>query len=267
MQFHRLCAFLTIGLVVGSAACTSDSHTSPTTIPTSSVTLAADSVEPVAVPIHTAAAAYPSLPPTDITHNNSELRAFVKQVISYARGHQLQQLLAVADDSIVVSYGGGLYGKSAFADYLNNVPTDGYNLISKVLEMGGALDEPNPETSKTNIRYCFPYCQSGLLWKKVLPGVDVDPYETFIGLTPQVRLYEKPDKGSRVLATLAYPVLLFNEERAEAAVQKGWLTLQTMDGKVRGSVPEPDVYSAADMTLLIERKQGTYKITSVAVFD
>ncbi|TGE29327.1 hypothetical protein [Hymenobacter metallicola] len=265
MRLLYLGSLLTTALLVTPTACTADGQASTTTSPQEPAASAAV-VAPAAASTATAAP-QPSLPPTNIIRDNPELQAFVERAINYARRHQLQELLALADDSIAISYGGGSYGKPAFADYLNDASTNGYIRISKALEMGGTLDEPTPEPGLTYPRYCFPYCQSGLLWKKALPGVEVDPYETWIGLTPQVRLYAKPDKRSRVLATLAYPILLFNQDRSDASVRKGWLTLQTLDGKVRGSVAESDVYRAADMTLLIEQKRGGYKITSVAPFD
>lgn len=211
--------------------------------------------------------ALPSLPPVDVTRDNAELRAFVKRIIGYTRKRQLQQLLAVADDGIVISYGGGVYGKQEFKAYLNATESDGYAQIRRALELGGALDSPDPESGKTGSWYCFPYCQSTLLCEKELQGIDMDPYETYIGLTPQVSIYEKPDKHSRVVATLAYPVLFFDEDRAQVYAKKGWFALKTRDGKIQGSVEAEAVYNAADMKLLIVQKQGAFKIMSVASFD
>ena len=201
--------------------------------------------------------------PGDDTKDNSALQSFVRQVIGYAKNRQRASLVAVADDSIVISYGGGLFGKKDFSDFLADPQSEAYVQIRRALELGGAKKEEKPG----EWTYLFPYCQSEQRWAPMPEGEDSDPFTTFIGLVPDLKIHQKPNAESPVYAQLAYPVLYEDDEADGTTPAKSWIRLKTIDGKIRGWVDTRTVYNNASMMVVIAKVAGQYRIMSVAPFD
>lgn len=202
-----------------------------------------------------------SAPPGDDTKGDTAVQSFVRRVIGYTKKRQRAALVAVADDSIVISYGGGVFGKKEFSNYLADPQNGGYAQIRMALELGGAKEEQK----SGEWAYLFPYCKSA-------PGLsrmpeETDPYMTYTGLVPKLKIYQKPDTKSRLLAQLAYPILLLDERDGNAYAKPSWIRLKTVVGEISGWVDEATVYNDAAMTVVIEKKAGQYRITSVAPFD
>ncbi|PJJ59548.1 hypothetical protein [Hymenobacter chitinivorans] len=218
-------------------------------------------------PAAAAAAAVSLEPPADVTAADPALAAFVRQLMGYAQRRQREQLLAAADDNIVISYGGGVHGKKEFAAYLNDPDTNGYGGIRRALQLGGAPDDPDQELAPHAPSYAFPYFQSTRYWKNIQADEDVDPYSTYVGLTGRVEVHARPGAQSPVRAALRYPLLVAASDSTLPAQTDDWLLVQTADGKTRGFVAASTVYCAANMKLVIAKKRGAYKILSVAPFD
>jgi hypothetical protein len=256
--------FLAYGILLLMVACKSD--TQPATSPEMAATGPAE-INPASIPRDSAVAAATIVsvePPADLTTAEPALAAFIQHIIGYAQKRQLAKLLAVADDTIAISYGGGEYGKQEFKAFLQNPQQNGYARLIRALKLGGAPDDETPQGAP---QYSFPYLQSTQYWKHIQGDEDVDPYGTFVGLSARVRIHEEPTAHSPICAVLRYPLLNVPPDSLPHTDTAGWNFVQTPDGKIRGYVPDSAVYNSADMKLVIAKKQGTFKILSVAPFD
>jgi hypothetical protein len=261
-------------LVLGAALLACQPEQQPTTRAPANKPVPPDSVATPPAPRPTEAAPVLEAPvdsayayrirPVDETRHNPALRTFVQRVLGYARQRQWQQLLAVADDSIVISYGGGIFGKEEFRAYLANPEWDAYGQIARNLAQGGARDT----SDEGGPVYVFPYFHAS----RLLPALpeaeqDGDPYHLYFGLSKHLKLYQKPGTSGPVVVELAYPMLVWDEENDRKHPSKHWLSMRTIGGRYHGWVVDKEVDSQASMTLVIAERAGRYLITSVAPYD
>jgi hypothetical protein len=235
-------------------------HPAPTPAPAQAAAPAARTEPPLSTE------AYPYyLPPVDETQRDPELRAFVRRVLRACAAQQPAELLALIDESVMVSYGGGIEGKQGFVDEFLNSPTKGagYQALQEMIGLGGTATRD----STGRLTATFPYLQDERLYQRnrQLAQLSVDPYVTYVGTKPGVSICQRPDRRSRVLRRLDYPVLLTAYDAPELPAP--WLRVTAADSSFRGYADGRQLYCLAGPTLTIEYKRGRYCISSVAVYD
>lgn len=260
MRYHLSCVGLLFGLVVacGSPATEQPAATAPAA--------PADTARPAPAPPAPvpAAGSYPySLPPVDETARYPVLQQFVRRVLAACATRRQADLLALVSDSVAVSYGGGISGKAGFVSDFLNGDWHGYEKLQEALWLGGTVRRD----SAGWLFATYPYVQDGHLYERTprLARLELDPFTSYVGLSPRVRVYERPDSTSLLVAQLRYPVLLNRDDAPERP--GGWLRVTAPDSSFRGYARARQLYCLANMTLTIEPHGRSFWITSVAPFD
>lgn len=212
----------------------------------------------------TLTAPYPyTVPPIDQTRREPALRTFIEQVLSACARQDQRALLALVDDRVAVSMGGGLYGKEDFvSDFLNNTTKgSGFAQFQHMIRLGGTV-----KRDSTGRPYAiFPYLQDADRYSPPVQQLDLEPFITFVGTTANVVVYERPRRSSRPLRRLRYPVLFGPLD--DPHLPEPWLLVTAADSSFRGYVDYRQLYCLADVTLTIKQKNGRYRITSVIPYD
>lgn len=208
--------------------------------------------------------AYPyALPPIDETAQYPALQAFVRRVQAACAARRQTALLALVSDSVVVSYGGGVSGKAGFVSDFLNGDWGGYEKLQEAIQLGGTVQRD----AAGQLTATYPYLQDGRLYEqnKLLARLELDPYNSFVGLSANVPIYSQPTTASPVLAHLRYPVLLTNE--GAPRLPGDWLQVTAADSSFLGYAHESQLYLLGNMKLVIESHGTGFWITSVAPYD
>lgn len=211
-----------------------------------------------------AAKNYPySIPPVNQVPQEPALQAFVQKILRACAARRPADLLALVDDSVAVSNGGGIYGKPGFVtEFLNNPqPGSGFDRLREVIQFGGTVEHGSAE----RLIAAFPYFQDGALYKGRLAHVELDPFISYVGTVPGLVVYRRPTHRSRQVAQLDYPVLFTGYDAPDLGGD--WLRVVAVDSSFQGYVEAKNLYCMAAMTLTIVKKKGQFKITSVVPYD
>ncbi|RTQ47845.1 hypothetical protein EJV47_18170 [Hymenobacter gummosus] len=211
---------------------------------------------------------YPyTIPPVDQTRDDAALQSFVQRVLRACARRDQAALLALVDDSVDVSMGGGLVGKRDFVTDFLNAPRkgQGFQHLADILRLGGTVqrDSAGHLTSAT-----FPYLQDAKLYQRnrQLDQLSTDPFATYVGTAPGIVVHEQPSARSRVLRRLDYPVLLSDYGNTPAPAGS-WLQVTAADSSFRGYTDARRLYCLAGVMLIIQPRNGRLLIRSVAPYD
>ncbi|RAK62899.1 hypothetical protein DLM85_22125 [Hymenobacter edaphi] len=172
-------------------------------------------------------------------------------------------LLALVDESVAVSMGGGIYGKAGLvSDFLNSSSKgSGYARLQQLLRLGGTIRRD----SAGRLTATYPYLQDEDRHSQLVRQLDFEPFVTFVGTTPDVVVHAAPSSRSPVVRRLAYPVLITPYDAVGRT--DFWLPVTAADSSFQGYADARQLYCLADVTLTVEQKNGRLRITSVAPFD
>jgi len=197
-----------------------------------------------------------SIQPVDETKALPDLNLFVKQLIEASERKDTAFVISVVDDSAVVSYGGGLYGKEAFLQEFIKY-SNGFEKLKQLLELGGTVEEDDI--------YLFPYVQSFKLYKDQVDTIEIDPFLTAVGIDSALIVYSRPKENAKQKAILSYPMLQLDPD--SGYMQSNWAKVSTFDNRLSGFVKKDRLYFAADITLNIQKRGEGFKIVAVAPYD
>lgn len=212
------------------------------------------------------AATYPyTIPPVDQTRQEPALRVFLQKVLHACNTQREKEMLLLVDAQVEVSAGGNLFGKADFITYFlhQDHRGSGYARLRQAIRLGGTVTRD----SVGQLLVTFPYLQDDRLYQRnrQLAGLALDPYISYVGIVPEVVIYQQPSRRSKQLAKLDYPVLLTSYDNP--MLPGDWLRVVAADSSFRGYTQDSQLYCRADMTLTIQQKNGQFKITSVIPYD
>lgn len=198
--------------------------------------------------------------PTDESATDTSLLRFIthlKQIVSEKNREALLNLIGPAT---ITSHGGGLAGKKDFIEYwqLQKKPYESrlWPKLERAISLGGCFDKGINKHD-----FIMPYLQASHYFEN---GCDFDWFTTYVCLSPSTKIYEKPDKASKVIAKLKYNIL---ETDYDSKITDSFIPVYTVDKSVRGYVHEQDVYPCADYMLAIRKEHDTWKIKAFSPYD
>jgi len=198
--------------------------------------------------------------PVDESVTDTSLLRFITHLKHVVSEKNTAALLDLIGPATVTSHGGGLAGKKEFIEHwqLQKQPQESevWQKFERALALGGCF---NKESEKPE--FILPYLQSSHYFDA---ACDFDWFITYVCISPLTKIYEKPDKASKVIAGLNYRIL---ESSYDAKISNSFIPVHTFDQSIKGYVQEQDVYPCADYMLVIGKEHGTWEIKAFSPFD
>lgn len=199
------------------------------------------------------------IPVNESATDTSLLRfiTYLKHVVSKKNTAALLELIG---PGTVTSHGGGVVGKKEFIEHWQlqkqSQESRVWPKLERALALGGCFDKKSKKPE-----FILPYLQSSHYFDA---GCDFDWFITYVCLSPSTKIYEKPDKASKLIAELKYRML---ESSYDAKIINSFIPVHTVDQSVQGYVQEQDVYLCADYMLVIGKEHDAWEITAFSPFD
>jgi len=196
--------------------------------------------------------------PIDESGSDSTLVEFITKLKKIVSNKDTVELFKSLDTSIIVSYGGGIYGIKEFSkNWALDKPGNSelWKILNKILNLGGTWE------SDEGKYFCIPYAQSSKAFSKY--KYDFNWYFTAVCISPKVSVYKEPKTTSSELGTLNYDIVEIDPDSRKTDFAK----IHTIDKKVQGYVRTSELIYSADQHLMIKKIAGNWKITAFAPFD
>ena len=190
--------------------------------------------------------------PIDESSKDSSLVNFISKLKNIINKQDTSSLFSILDSNIVSSYGGGLYGKVDFVDNWNlkSNSKELWYVLNKAVSLGGVFED-----NDTTFR--MPYCQSDRFFQ----DTNIDWYELAVSVKPQVKVYEKNNKSSKIVGVLDYDILHVLD------IGNNFIKISTTDSIIKGYVERNDIYFSAEYILILQKNNEMWKIKSFAPYD
>lgn len=201
-----------------------------------------------------------NIEPIDESVSDKSLIAFISNLKSVLNKKDTTQLLKMIDDSIVVSHGGGLYGKNEFRKEwdLNNPKTSKiWSEMNKLLRYNGAWDQ-DEEFGK---HYVIPYYQSDKILGKI--DYEFDWYRTAICNIENVKVYKSESSNAAVIDSLNYSLIELISISPKSTFQK----IKILDKNLIGYVYSSQINYLSERTIVLVKKGENWKIVAFAPYD
>ena len=202
--------------------------------------------------VATAAAGPPrKLLPVDEAAKDPSFFIFRARLQEALAKHDMTFVLSVVTPDIQIGFGGD-DGIEAFKKAWKPDVKDSamWSELARVLALGGKFIEGG--------KFQAPYVSAA--WPE-----DLDPIEHVAIVGENVRVREKPDAGSAVIASLSYDLVTLVESSGQAG--KGpWSKIKLADGR-EGYVSDAFLGSGASLRAYFEKKDGTWKMTALVAGD
>jgi hypothetical protein len=210
--------------------------------------------------------------PVNESKYDSSLSAFIDNLKIICERKDTASLYKVLDAGIVTSYGADLIGKKDFINYHNlNKPDSTYfwNEIISLINLGGVFDSIDNRKF-----FCFPYATSIIFdLNTVLDSTQrLDaPFNIMICIKDKVPVYNIPDISSQIVAYLSYDIVVkdykISKQTETNFSMDNWEYVSTMDKKIKGWIMHKNFYNLTGPNLMIEKINGTWKITCYCSYD
>jgi len=198
---------------------------------------------------------------------DSEIEQFMNRFEKVIQNKDVKELLKICDDSIVLSYGGGVFGKKNFINNfkLNNKNSGFWLMGEKYLHLGGEI------TNEVGIKsYRFPTVFS-LQNPKIQKERENAIYNVMHIIKDSVVVFEKPDEKSKKVALFMMSSVLWDNQKSigfeDDQYLPLWCYVYTFDKKYSGFIKREYLYAEPEYSFSIQKKNGQYKIVSFAPFD
>ena len=201
-----------------------------------------------------------TIEPIDESISDKSLVNFISKLKSVLNKKDLTQLFKMIDDSIVVSYGGGLYGKPEFITEwgLQESKTSKiWKEMDKLISYGGAWDQ-NDEFGK---HFVIPYYQSDKILGKI--DYEFDWYRTAITTVQNVKVYRTASHNAEVIDSLNYSLIELISNSPKSTFQK----IKILDKNLIGYVYSSQINYLAERTIVLAKKGENWKIVAFAPYD
>lgn len=199
--------------------------------------------------------------------SDPELVRFMNRFEKVIQNKDTKELLKMCDDGIVLSYGGGVFGKENFVkDFkLNDKNSAFWSMSKKYLQLGGEFYYEDG-----NKKYKFPaqFCLQN-------PKIKKEPENAIYNVMHIVKdsavVFEKPNAMSKKVAFFMMGSVLWDNQKSigndDGQYLPEWCYVYTFDKKVSGFVKRDFLYAEPEYSFGIEMKDGVYKIVDFAPFD
>lgn len=198
--------------------------------------------------------------PIDESITDKSLIKFISNLKSTIKKKDTTELFKMIDDSIVVSYGGGLYGKNEFRiEWGLNEPNNSkiWSTMNFLLKYGGAWDHDD-EFGK---HFVIPYYQSDNILGKI--DYDFDWYRTAICNNSNVKVFKNESPNSVVIDSLNYSLVELISNSPKRTFEK----IKILDKNLIGYVYSSQLNYLSDCTIVLVKKDAKWKIVSFAPYD
>ncbi len=196
--------------------------------------------------------------PIDESGSDHSLVDFLTNLKKIVINKDTARLFKSLDSSIVVSYGGGIYGINEFSKEWGLDKPEKSMLwpeLNRILKMGGTW-EFNEEKF-----FCMPYTHSDKAFGKL--KYEFDWYFTAVCISPKVTVYKEPKTSSSNIAILSYDIVEMDPNYKGSTFRK----IQTIDKKNQGYVESSDLDYSANRCLVLKKINNKWKITAFAPYD
>jgi hypothetical protein len=194
------------------------------------------------------------------------LVSFMKRFEKVIQNKDAKELLNICDESIVLSFGGGVFGKENFVkDFkLNNKNSAFWSMSKKYLKLGGEIVYDDGIAN-----YKFPP-QFTLQNPKIVKEPENAIFNVMHIIKDSAVVFEKPDIKSKKVAFFMMGSVLWDNQKSIGSDDEylpEWCYVYTFDKKISGFVNREYLYAEPEYSFGIEKKNGVYKIVSFAPFD
>lgn len=198
--------------------------------------------------------------PIDESETDTSLLRFVNHLKRIVSQKNTNDLLDLIGPHTITSHGGGVVGKKDFTKHwqLQKDPSSSalWPKLDRALKLGGCFNKKSE-----NREFVMPYLQAAHFFDN---GCDFDWFNTYVCLNSSTKIYEKPDKASKVVAGLNYRIL---KSDCDAIAIGSFIPVYTIDQTVQGYVEEHNVYLCSDYMLVISERSGEWNIDAFSPFD
>lgn len=199
--------------------------------------------------------------PVDESKNDPTLVDFIKHLNKIIEQRDTSALYSILDSGVIVSYGGGLYGKTAFIENWELDDPKNSNLwkaLKRILKLGGTFEKDNDKEM-----FRIPYANSNKAYEILDP--EHDCYFIAVCINPHEPVYQLNDPKSKIIGYLQYDfVTLIDVSNSSGQLVK----IKTYNNKMEGFVNNNSLVYCIDGKLDLQKdKTGHWKIISYAPFD
>jgi hypothetical protein len=201
-----------------------------------------------------------NIEPIDESISDKSLVNFISKLKSVLNKKDTTQLFKMIDESIVVSYGGGLYGKSEFRNEWKLYEPNASRIwseMNKLISYGGAWDQ-DEEFGK---HFVIPYYQSDKILGKI--DYEFDWYRTAISTIENVKVYKTASPKADVIDSLNYSIVELISNSPKSTFQK----IKILDKNLIGYVYSSQINYLSERTIVLVKKGENWKIVAFAPYD
>lgn len=201
-----------------------------------------------------------NIEPIDESISDKSLVNFISKLKSVLNKKDTAQLFKMIDDSIVVSHGGGLYGKTEFRNEWGlNEPNASkiWTEMNKLISYGGAWDQDD-EFGK---HFVIPYYQSDKILGKI--DYEFDWYRTAITTIENVKVFKTASPKADVIDSLNYSLVELISNSPKSTFQK----IKILDNNLIGYVYSSQINYLSERTIVLVKKGENWKIVAFAPYD
>lgn len=201
-----------------------------------------------------------NIEPIDESISDKSLVNFISKLKSVLNKKDTTQLFKMIDDSIVVSYGGGLYGKSEFRnEWKLNEPNASriWPEMNKLISYGGAWDQDE----EFGRHFVIPYYQSDKILGKI--DYEFDWYRTAISTIENVKVYKTASPKADVIDSLNYSIVELISNSPKSTFQK----IKILEKNLIGYVYSSQINYLSERTIVLVKKGKKWKIVAFAPYD
>lgn len=165
-------------------------------------------------------------------------------------------LLALADESVTLDFGGGM-GVLEWRDRLDAGEYQGWSDLAATVNLGCGVSENLDGDAEGAGYIAFP-------WYFPKP-IGEDPFETVIVMGVDVPLRQSPLHDAKILTRISWDWVLVRYDEGDDE-ETGYWPVATQDG-VSGYMSEHTLRSIVDYRLVANRQDGGWKITAFVAGD
>ena len=200
--------------------------------------------------------------PIDESKSDPSLVDFIKRLNIIVSQKDTTALYSIIDTAIIVSYGGGLYGKSAFIEsWKLNDPENSelWKAMKRILKLGGTFEKGDDDKKI----FIIPYANSNKAYE--ILDSELDCYSTAVCINSHEPVYQSNDIKSKIIGYLQYDfVVLPDDSKSNGQLVK----IKMYNNKIEGFIDKNSLVYCADRKLDLQKDNtGQWKIMSFAPFD
>jgi hypothetical protein len=203
--------------------------------------------------------------PVDQSTKDPSLVLFLRELKKIIGSCDSTGLYKLFHPEIKITMGGELKGLKGFRYQFvkdHKITPDFWENFDKMLSLGGAFFTP---IQSAEISYIVPYpCVDSLIPASLRGHPDFDIVLSGVCISPNSPVFEKPDRGSRVIAHLDYDIFSFaNDSLNTFSTYEQFQYGETFDHKTKGFILKKDIYYLGGLYAVFKKISGKWIITEI----